>query len=69
MKSIFTRPKKEKEKFENTKNIIKNLSLYEQNRRRTNSTNIKKHPISGAAQPDGKQNINKKLLLHMHRHL
>ena len=57
--AIFTRPKKEKEKFENTKNIIKNLSLYEQNRRRTNSTNVKKHPVSGS-QPDGKQNINKK---------
>ena len=57
--AIFTRPKKEKEKFENTKNIIKNLNLYEQNKRRTNSTNIKKHPISGF-QKDGKQNINQK---------
>ena len=57
--AIFTRPKKEKEKFENSKNIIKNLNLYEQNRRRTNSTTIKKHPISGA-QKDGKQIINKK---------
>ena len=58
--AIFTRPKKEKEKFENTKNIIKNLNLFEQNRsRRTNSTNIKKHPISGAKK-DGKQNINQR---------
>ena len=57
--AIFTRPKKEKEKFENSKNIIKNLNLYEQNRRRTNSTTVKKHPISGA-QKDGKQIINKK---------
>ena len=45
--AIFTRPKKEKERLENTKNIIKNLNLYEQNNRgRTNS--IKKHPISGS---------------------
>ena len=57
--AIFTRPKKEKEKFENTKNIIKNLNLYEQNKRRNNSTNIKKHPISGS-QKDGKQNVNQK---------
>ena len=57
--AIFTRPKKEKEKFENTKNIIKNLNLYEQNKRRTNSTTTKKHPISGS-QKDGKQNINQK---------
>ena len=57
--AIFTRPKKEKEKFENTKNIIKNLNLFEQNRRRTNSTNIKNHPISGAKK-DGKQNINQR---------
>ena len=45
--AIFTRPKKEKERLENTKNIIKNLNLYEQNNRgRTNS--IKKHLISGS---------------------
>ena len=57
--AIFTRPKKEKEKFENTKNIIKNLNLYEQSRRRTNSTTTKNHPISGS-QKDGKQNINQR---------
>jgi len=45
--AIFTRPKKEKEKLENTKNIIKNLNLYEQNYRgRTNSN--RRHPISGS---------------------
>ena len=44
--AIFTRPKKEKERLENTKNIIKNLNLYEQNRGRANSN--KKHPISGS---------------------
>ena len=40
--AIFTRPKKEKEKFENTKNIIKNLSLYEQNKKRNVSSDGKK---------------------------
>ena len=45
--AIFTRPKKEKERLENTKNIIKNLNLYEQsNKGRSNS--IKRHPISGS---------------------
>ena len=44
--AIFTRPKKEKERLENTKNIIKNLNLYEQNRGMSNSN--KKHPISGS---------------------
>ena len=40
--AIFTRPKKEKEKFENTKNIIKNLNLYEQNKKRNASSDGKK---------------------------
>ena len=52
--AIFTRPKKDKEKFENTKNIIKNLNLYEQNKKRNNSTTTKRHPISGAQ----RENIN-----------
>ena len=39
--AIFTRPKREKERLENTKNIIKNLNLYEQNNRgRTSSFRI-----------------------------
>ena len=47
--AIFTRPKKEKERLENTKNIIKNLNLYEQNNRgRTSSFRNNKHPISGS---------------------
>ena len=45
--AIFTRPKKEKEKLENTKNIIKNLNLYEQNYRGRANSN-KRHPISGS---------------------
>ena len=43
--AIFTRPKKEKERLENTKNIIKNLNLYEQNNKGRTSS-YKKHPIS-----------------------
>ena len=47
--AIFTRPKKEKERLENTKNIIKNLNLYEQNNRgRTSSFRKNRHPISGS---------------------
>ena len=45
--AIFTRPKKEKERLENTKNIIKNLNLYEQNNKGRTSS-YKKHPISGS---------------------
>ena len=57
--AIFTRPKKEKERLENTKNIIKNLNLYEQNNRgRTNS--IKKHPISGSKKEINGKVINKR---------
>ena len=57
--AIFTRPKKEKERLENTKNIIKNLNLYEQNNRgRTNS--IKKHPISGSKKELSGKVINKR---------
>ena len=47
--AIFTRPKKEKERLENTKNIIKNLNLYEQNNRgRISSFRKNRHPISGS---------------------
>jgi len=56
--AIFTRPKKEKEKLENTKNIIKNLNLYEQNRGRANSN--KRHPISGTKKELSGKVINKK---------
>ena len=58
--AIFTRPKKEKEKFENTKNIIKNLNLYEQSRRRNNSTIAKKYPLNGQQNNNGKSNINQR---------
>ena len=59
--AIFTRPKKEKEKFENTKNIIKNLNLYEQNRKRTNSTMAKKYPLNSPQQSNnGKSSINQR---------
>jgi len=57
--AIFTRPKKEKEKFENTKNIIKNLNLFEQNKKRTSSTTSKRHPISGS-QRDSNNIIDKR---------
>ena len=57
--AIFTRPKKEKEKFENTKNIIKNLNLFEQNKKRTSSTTSKRHPISGS-QRDNNNIIDKR---------
>jgi len=56
--AIFTRPKKEKEKLENTKNIIKNLNLYEQSRGRANSN--KKQPISGTKKELSGKIINKK---------
>ena len=56
--AIFTRPKKEKEKLENTKNIIKNLNLYEQSRGRANSN--KKQPISGTKKELSGKVINKK---------
>jgi len=56
--AIFTRPKKEKEKLENTKNIIKNLNLYEQSRGRANSN--KRHPISGTKKELSGKVINKK---------
>ena len=46
--AIFTRPKKEKEKLENTKNIIKNLNLYEQNSRGRANSQKRNHPISGS---------------------
>ena len=59
--AILTRPKKEKEKFENTKNIIKNLNLYEQNRKRTNSTTTKKYTMNSPPQSNnGKSNINQR---------
>ena len=44
--AIFTRPKKEKEKFENSKNIIKNLNLFEQNKKRNASSDGTKKPES-----------------------
>ena len=57
--AIFTRPKKEKEKLENTKNIIKNLNLYEQNYRgRTNSN--RRHPISGSKKDISTRIINQR---------
>ena len=56
--AIFTRPKKEKERLENTKNIIKNLNLYEQSRGRANSN--KKQPISGTKKELSGKVINKK---------
>ena len=56
--AIFTRPKKEKEKLENTKNIIKNLNLYEQSRGRANSN--RRHPISGTKKELSGKVINKK---------
>ena len=46
--AIFTRPKKEKERLENTKNIIKNLNLYEQNNRVRAGSFNRNHPISGS---------------------
>ena len=46
--AIFTRPKKEKERLENTKNIIKNLNLYEQSNRGRTGSFKKNHPISGS---------------------
>ena len=46
--AIFTRPKKEKEKLETTKNIIKNLNLYEQNQKGRSSSQKGNHPISGS---------------------
>ena len=58
--AIFTRPKKEKEKFENTKNIIKNLNLYEQSRKRNNSTIAKKYPLNGQQNSNSKSNINQR---------
>ena len=57
--AIFTRPKKEKEKLENTKNIIKNLNLYEQNNRARANSN-KRHPISGTKKELSGKVINKK---------
>ena len=58
--AIFTRPKKEKEKFENTKNIIKNLNLYEQSRKRNNSTIAKNYSLNGPQNNNGKSNINQR---------
>ena len=58
--AIFTRPKKEKEKFENTKNIIKNLNLYEQSKKRNNSTIAKKYSFNGPQNNNGKSNINQR---------
>ena len=57
--AIFTRPKKDKEKFENSKSIIKNLNLFEQSRRRTNSTLSQKHPAP--LQNNGNTNYNQRL--------
>ena len=67
--AIFTRPKKEKERLENTKNIIKNLNLYEQNNRgRTSSFRKNRHPISGSKKEiSGKiinQRFNEAIKLH-----
>ena len=57
--AIFTRPKKEKEKLENTKNIIKNLNLYEQsNKGRSNS--FKNKPISGSKKQLSGKEINQR---------
>ena len=56
--AIFTRPKKEKERLENTKNILKNLNIYEQSRGRANSN--KRHPISGTKKELSGKVINKK---------
>ena len=58
--AIFTRPKKEKEKLENTKNIIKNLNLYEQNNRARANSYKRNHPISGSKKEISGQVINKR---------
>ena len=58
--AIFTRPKKEKERLENTKNIIKNLNLYEQNNRARANSYKRNHPISGSKKEISGQVINKR---------
>ena len=56
--AIFTRPKKEKERLENTKNIIKNLNLYEQNNRVRANSFKRNNPISGSKKEVSNKIIN-----------
>ena len=58
--AIFTRPKKEKERLENTKNIIKNLNLYEQNNRVRANSFKRNHPISGSKKEVSNNIINQR---------
>ena len=58
--AIFTRPKKEKERLENTKNIIKNLNLYEQNNRVRANSFKRNHPISGSKKEVSNKIINQR---------
>ena len=58
--AIFTRPKKEKERLENTKNIIKNLNLYEQNNRVRANSFKRNHPISGSKKDVSNKIINQR---------
>ena len=58
--AIFTRPKKEKERLENTKNIIKNLNLYEQNNRVRANSFKRNHPISGSKKEVSDKIINQR---------
>ena len=58
--AIFTRPKKEKERLENTKNIIKNLNLYEQNNRIRANSFKRNHPISGSKKEVSNKIINQR---------
>ena len=58
--AIFTRPKKEKERLENTKNIIKNLNLYEQNNRVRANSFKRNNPISGSKKEVSNKIINQR---------
>ena len=58
--AIFTRPKKEKERLENTKNIIKNLNLYEQNNRVRANSFKRNLPISGSKKEVSNKIINQR---------
>ena len=58
--AIFTRPKKEKERLENTKNIIKNLNLYEQNNRVRANSFKRNYPISGSKKEVSNKIINQR---------
>ena len=58
--AIFTRPKKEKERLENTKNIIKNLNLYEQNNRVRANSFKRNHPISGSKKEVSNKIVNQR---------